>query len=455
MPSNTTPQQHGPKFNPARLHSVQAAGWIVFRDGSGTQEPSAWASLPKSSSIKEAKGAAALALREEAKKSGCVERSIPSHWLVLPTGIDLQVHLRHPGQPMKEELEGGLASALDGGFDTVITMPNTNPFLDSAEALHAAIASAQEAEKKYPVRVAFTAAATQGMQGQSPTDIDSLAKAGAVAITDDGWGVKSEAAQDEIFAACARNDILFQQHAEMPGHKGVATASAFQKSQSLPEYPRTAESEMIRRDIALLRKNPGARYHVLHVSTRESLEEIRKAKTEGLRVTAEVTPHHLIFSNADIPEGKESANFKMNPPLFSPEDRAALRAALRDGTIDCVSTDHAPHEQELKEKGWTLAPFGTRGLETALPSLLTLMKEGELSLKRLLEVFSESPRKLLGKPEFLQPTGLLFVDPSATHTVEEEDLPGISRNSCFLGATLHGRIELRGEPGQFFERKPG
>src|SRR5207253_2196898 len=120
-----------------------------------------------------------------------------------------------------------------------------------------------------------------------------------------------------------------------------------QVAHQLPIYPRDAESSMVARDIALLRSNPKARYHILHISTRETLAEIRKAKAEGLRVTAEVTPHHLFFSNADIPEGEGSTNYKMNPPLFAPEDRAALREALRDGTIDCVSTDHAPHEAAL------------------------------------------------------------------------------------------------------------
>ncbi|HEY8279840.1 MAG TPA: amidohydrolase family protein [Bdellovibrionota bacterium] len=428
--------------------------WIVVQK-SGGAITGAWASLPGQSHLLTAKNAGdAKSLVDKAAAAGAKAREIPGHWMVLPTGIDLQVHLRHPGQAQKETLEGGLESALYGGFDTVVTMPNTQPFLDSPDALAKAIASAHEIASRYPVRVAFTASATKGMQGQEPTDIESLARAGAVAITDDGWGVKTETAQAGVFAGCARSGLLFQQHAEMPGHKGVATASTFQKSHNLPEYPRSAESEMIRRDIALLQKAKGARYHVLHVSTRESLEEIRKAKSAGLAVSAEVTPHHLFFSSNDIPPESSalSSYFKMNPPLFGPEDRAALREALRDGTIDCVSTDHAPHEKDLKTKGWLLAPFGTRGLETALPALLTLVTEGELSPSRLVEVFSSAPRKLLGKTDFLEPTGLLFVDPKASFRVTESDLPGLSENSCFLSATLHGRIEIRGEPGALFTR---
>lgn len=423
-------------------------GWIVTQQKAGSLR--AWADF--AGKKKSAEGKAAEALVAEARQAGAFEKQIPSHWVAMPTGLDIQVHLRHPGQPNKETLEGGLASALLGGYDSIVSMPNTNPFLDTAEALKAAIGSSNALSKDYPVRIGFAASATKGMQGQDATDIAALAAAGAVAITDDGWGVKSDLAQEAIFAACAQADILFQQHAEMPGHKGVTPHGPFQQKHSLPEYPRSAESEMIRRDIALLRKHPKARYHVLHVSTKESLEEIRKAKAEGLRVTCEVTPHHLIFSNHDIPEPSDPrcTYFKMNPPLFGPEDRAALRAALRDGTIDCLSTDHAPHETSLKADGWVKSPFGTRGLETALPALLTLVAEGELTLERAEEVFSAAPRKVLGF--FPEPSGLLFVDPSRTYSVGREELPGVSENSCFLGKELTGRIEMRTEPGWIFAR---
>jgi dihydroorotase len=442
-------------FQKSPLQPLPDSGWAVVQNRAAGEPAHAWVSLPGSTSISAASGAAdATALLQRAKSAGLTPREIPGTWLALPTGMDLQVHLRHPGQPNKETLQGGLESALYGGFDTIVTMPNTNPFLDSPEALHRAIEAARYTASRYPVRIAFTASATVGMQGTEPAPIEALARAGAVAITDDGWGVKTSEAQDGVFAACARAGLLFQQHAEMPGHKGVATDSAFQRSEQLPEYPRGAESEMVKRDIALLRKRPGARYHILHISTRETLDEIRKAKSEGLAVTAEVTPHHLFFANDQIPPESNplSTAFKFNPPIFAPEDRAALRAALRDGTIDCVSTDHAPHETELKKKGWRLAPFGTRGMETALPALLTLVHEGELSLARLVEVFSSAPRRVLGRSEYSRATGLLFVDPHAAYRVDEKELPGISRNSCFVGASLHGRIELRAEPGKLYAR---
>lgn len=426
---------------------IQAAsrGWVIFQAENNSVKK-AWTNQGLVT------GADAQTLVEKAKASGKLVREIPAHWIALPTGIDLQVHLRHPGQPNKETLVGGFESALYGGYDSIVTMPNTNPFLDKPEVLSAAIASCAEVGKDYPVRVGFTASATVGMQGQQAADISALARAGAVAITDDGWGVKSETAQAYVFAACAAEDLLFQQHAETPGHKGVTPASAFQERAGLPIYPRDAESSMVARDIALLRKNPQARYHILHISTQETLAEIRKAKSDGLKVTAEVTPHHLYFCNEDIPEGVLSTNFKMNPPLFGAADRAALREALRDGTIDCVSTDHAPHERELKAQGWVKSPFGTRGMETALSTLTQLVHEGELSWDRLVEVFSTVPRRILNRTEFAQPTGLVFVDPQAAWQVGLADLPGLSENSCFLGTRLHGRIELRCEPDRIYER---
>ncbi len=424
--------------------TVCPKGWVVY------QSERAWYCFSADGKIKSSDSVKDILTR--AKALGSWTKQIPDHWQPLSTGLDLQVHLRFPGQPQKETLEGGLESALLGGFDSLVSMPNTQPFLDTAENLAMAIQNSKELLDEYPVRVGFAASATVGMQGQTATQIDALAKAGAVAITDDGWGVKSEKAQEEIFAACAANDLLFQQHCEMPGHKGVTPAGPFQKRFQLPEYPRSAESEMIRRDLALLRKYPKARYHVLHVSTKESLVEIEKAKNEGLLVTVEVTPHHLYFSNEDIPEPVDPrcTYFKMNPPLFAPEDRAALREAVSKGLIDCISTDHAPHEKDLKQKGWLVAPFGTRGMETALPVLLTLRSSLGLDFKKIERLFSERPRQIL--KQFTEPSGLIFVDADFAYQIQSDDLPGISENSCFLGQTLRGRIEMRVHPEIVYSR---
>lgn len=427
---------------------IAGASWFLWqKDRQGN--PKAWEG--DAQGIREFSGAEALEAKKSAAAKGKWMQEVPSSWKCLPTGLDLQVHLRFPGQAHKETLEGGLSSAWVGGYDSLVSMPNTDPFLDNPQALELAIEASSEMAQQYFVKVGFAASATLGMKGEVATDILALAKAGAVAITDDGWGVKSPEAQEEIFARCAATGLLFQQHAEMPGHKGVATASEFQSRSSLTEYPRLAESQMIARDLEILRRQKKARYHVLHVSTRESLDLVRKAKEEGLNVTAEVTPHHLYFSNAEIPvaEDERTAYFKMNPPLFAPEDRAALLTALIDGVVDCVSTDHAPHENELKKKGWALAPFGTRGLETALPVLLDFYFKGAITWQRLLEVYTLRPREII--PSFGKPQGLLFVS-DAPLEVTRDSLPGISFNSCFLGTTLKGRIEWRAQKDCVFAR---
>ena len=444
------------QFNPTLNDTLGSKrSWIVCQLGAEGYTH-AWANSNGSDQFLTAKGADVSDLKQRIVSESGEVQEIPAHFKSLPTGMDLQVHLRFPGQEEKENLEGGLAAAFAGGYDALLTMPNSTPFLDDPKVLQAAIS---ELNQRFPASVArprvfFSVSATQQMAGETPSDLAGLMDAGGAAVTDDGWGVRSDDAMLEIFRKCAELNVPFLQHAEMPGHKGFAPASAFQKKNEIPEYPRTAESDMVARDVALLRKVPGARYHVLHISTRETLAEIRKAKDEGLAITCEVTPHHLFFANTDIPaaENEISTFFKMNPPLFDPEDRAALVEALESGLIDCVSTDHAPHSLEAKRGGWIAAPFGTRGLVTALPTLLTLFARGDLSWNRLVEVYAQAPRTILGQQEIMRPRGLLFVDPDVEFSVAKEDLCGISKNSCYIGAKLQGRIELRGEPGQLFTR---
>ena len=438
------------------FHEVcRRESWVLFQKNpaSGKVEKIWWREKME---LHEENSSVAQARYEAFCAKGWPVQEIPAELTAYPTGIDLQVHLRFPGQASKETLEGGLSSALASGYDTILTMPNTFPYLDAPELLAQARKELEEfREKNFPgVKVLFTAAGTKGMQGAESADIPGLVRAGAAAITDDGWGVKSDDAMEKIFEHCAATGVPFLQHAEMPGHKGVATASNFQRSEGLPEYPRNAESEMIRRDLRLLRKHKKARYHVLHVSTRESLEEIRKAKEEGLLVTAEATPHHLFFSNAEIPAQSNplSTSFKMNPPLFAPEDREALRDALASGLVDFVSTDHAPHETQAKAQGWLKAPFGTRGMETALPVLVTLQEQGVLSYARVVEVFSSTPRKFIRRPECATPAGWVFVNSKKKWKVSEQDLPGISKNSCFLGTELLGQIEFVALGEQIFAR---
>jgi dihydroorotase len=357
----------------------------------------------------------------------------------LPSGFDLQVHLRYPGQDQKETLEGGLNAARAGGYDAILTMPNTSPFLDTADKLQAAIEGSLAAQKEHRIHAYFSASATMDMKGDVVSDIASLVKAGAAAITDDGWGIAKDDIMKEIFVRCAENDVPFLQHAEMPGHGGVATPSQFQRSHELRPYPRTAESEMVARDVRLLEEIKDAHYHVLHISTRETLDEIKKAKDKGLNITCEVTPHHLFFDNTCIPPMSEpqSAYYKMNPPLFDPEDRKVLIASLASGDIDCVSTDHAPHETDLKQQHWHQAPFGTRGLVTALPCLLTLFDRDEISWDRLVDAYSFAGRRVI---KAAGPKSILRVDTKAKWQVTSETLVGKSENSCFVGSEMTGKI---------------
>lgn len=373
------------------------------------------------------------------------KESLPSHWIAIPSGFDLQVHLRYPGQSNKETLQGGVASAFFGGYDSVLAMPNTSPFLDTPERFSSAIESLEkESQGLYPLNIFVSASATLDMKGDTPSDIKGLKEAGAMAITDDGWGVRSKDAMREILQLCQENQILFLQHAEAPGHGGVATSSPFQQKHGLKVYPREAESQMFQRDLELLRDFPETRYHILHISTVETLDLLKKAKDEGLNVTAEVTPHHLLFDNTMIPDENKpnSTSYKMNPPLFSPRDREQLVDALASGDIDCVSTDHAPHSNVEKQKGWSSCPFGTRGLESSLLALWELHKRGSLSFQRLIDVFSKNGRKIL-LGESAKPSGTVYIDPTHDFTFSEANLPGISQNSIFLGTRFSAKIVAR------------
>ena len=386
-------------------------------------------------------GAEAKAFLTQARGNGIPIRELGDEHLVLDRGLDLQSHLRFPGQSDRETLEGGLTSAFEGGYDSVIAMPNTKPFLDNAQVLKETLEQIRQHNFK-EVKVGQTAAATLDMKGLVATNISALKEAGAVAITDDGWGVEKTEIQEKVFKLCAQENLLFMQHAERPGHGGVTPQSKFQLDNELPIYPEDAESWMVKRDVDLLKKIPEARYHVLHVTTAQSVEIIAQAKRDGLNITAEVSPHHLFCSNEDIPATaiSFSTNYKMNPPLFSARHRESLRQALREGIIDCVATDHAPHSPSDKAKGWLNAPFGTRGLETALSVLCTLCHQGVLSYDKLETYFSTRPREIISSKEFSQPNGFVIIDKTKEWVVAEKDLPGISRNSLFLEQKLMGKI---------------
>lgn len=363
---------------------------------------------------------------------------------LLPTGVDPQVHLRVPGQLEKETPEQGMAAALYGGVGCLLTMPNTKPIVDAPEICQQVVDLTWQAAQEHGVEVLVSAAISKKMVGKEVTDYKALAEWGVAAFTDDGLGVVSDDIMRRVFRASAEFNIPVLQHAEFPDHPGVLADGPVVQACGMEAYPAAAEYEMVARDIRLLREFRDARYHVLHVSSAKTLELVREAKEAGLRVSCEVTPHHLYFSSHDIEMHNKS--YKMNPPLRSPNDQYALKQALSEGLIDFVATDHAPHEADAKHKKWQTAAYGTTGLETSLRTLLTLYNNGELSSQRVAEVFSKKPAEFLGVEgrygSFeLEKTfrGVLF-DARAKSQIEISDLKSHSKNNCFLGHSLNGRI---------------
>lgn len=367
--------------------------------------------------------------------------------VLLPAGVDPQVHLRVPGQPDKESADTALRAAVAGGVAALLTMPNTKPVIDDADSVKLARKELEQAEKDTGVKVLISAAITRGQKGKESIDFESTYHADPYmrAYTDDGVGVVSDDLMRAVYRASAAHGIPILQHAEMPGHGGVIAEGPVQKKLGIKAYPSAAEVDMVKRDLDLLKEFPDARYHLLHISSRHSLDLIKAAKDAGLRATCEVSPHHLWLTSEDIVEGQSS--YKMNPPLRSNADRKALRQGIVNGDIDFVATDHAPHESSAKSENFKTAAFGTTGLETSLRVLLTMRARGEISESRITEVFSKAPAEFLGvQDEFgrfqlnKKFYGTLVSQPDLDFEVTEGDLAGKSHNCCFIGHRLNGQI---------------
>ncbi len=311
--------------------------------------------------------------------------------------IDVHVHLREPGFEHKETIETGAKAAARGGFTTICCMPNTRPSIDSVETVTYILDKAREAGM---ARVIPYGAITVRQLGKELTDFAGLKEAGIFALTDDGVGVQSTAMMKKAMKAAKELGISIVAHCEdddllIPGaalHDGEVA-----KRHGLPGIPSESESIHVGRDI-LLAEQTGVHYHVCHISAKESVRLVRDGKRAGVNVTCEVTPHHLLLCDEDIPENLDT-NWKMNPPLRSREDRAALIAGLKDGTIDMIATDHAPHTAEEKANGMARAPFGIVGSETAFPLLYThFVQTGELTLKELVDLLTIKPAAAFGLP---------------------------------------------------------
>ncbi|MED1202142.1 dihydroorotase [Heyndrickxia acidicola] len=360
-------------------------------------------------------------------------------YLVSPGFLDLHSHLREPGGEHKETIETGTKAAAKGGFTTIASMPNTNPILDTPEKME----DMQKRIKKTGlVRVLPYAAISTGLKGGELTDFEGLKANGAFAFTDDGVGVQNAGMMYEAMKRAAALDMAVVAHCEDNSliYGGAFHEGEFSREHTVKGIPSICEAVQIARDV-LLAEAAGCHYHVCHISSKESVRVVRDAKKAGIRVTAEVTPHHLLLCDQDIP-GLDT-NYKMNPPLRSEADRNALIEGLLDGTIDFIATDHAPHSQEEKQKGIYESPFGIVGFETAFPLLYThFVEKGVFTLAQLLEWITVKPASVFSLPfgrlEEGKAADITLVDLKHTKVVDSEKFLSKGKNTPFNGWECKG-----------------
>jgi dihydroorotase len=368
--------------------------------------------------------------------------SAPANGKVLaPAFVDPHVHLRTPGREDEEDLASGTRAAAAGGYCAILAMPNTDPVVDSASVLGALT---EQAEREAEIPVGFLAAITKAQEGAELTEMVELTERGAAGFTDDGRPVVAPGLIRRALQYSAAADRPVAVHCEEPTlsrgghvHEGLVSAEL-----GFGGYPSVGESVMVARDLALAgyEQRP---LHLLHLSARESVNELRRARAAGVRATAEVTPHHLCLTDEAV--RSLDPNVKMNPPLRGEDDRSALVEALLDGTIEAIATDHAPHAREEKEVPFEEAPFGVTGLETAFSALYTqLVEPGVVPLATLLERMSAGPARIYGLEaptiEVGAQANLVLLDLDAVWHVDEGSFRSKSANSWLLGSTLHGRV---------------
>lgn len=359
---------------------------------------------------------------------------------VLPGFVDLHVHLREPGFEYKETIATGTAAAVAGGFTTLCCMPNTKPVNDDIAVTGWIIerTKATASAHVYPI-----GAITLGSAGRELADFRTLKQAGCVALSDDGRPVMGEEIMRRAMQSAAELNLPIIDHCEdtMASGCGCMNEGPVSRAMGWRGMPGDAEYRMIARDIRLARE-AGARLHIAHLSTADGVEMVRKAKMDGVRITAEVSPHH--FTLTDDAVSRYGANAKMNPPLRSERDRAAVIEGLVDGTIDAIATDHAPHAEYEKQWGLDQAPFGVVGLETALGLTLGLVQQGRLTLQRAMTCLTSAPAAVLGLPRgTLEPgaaADVTLIDPDAFWTVDPERFRSKSRNTPFAGRVLKGQV---------------
>lgn len=386
---------------------------------------------------------------------------------IMPGFIDLHVHLRDPGLTDKETVETGAAAAAKGGYTTIMAMPNTKPVVDNSDVLSYVLNKGKTVTR---VHVHQAGAVTVGMEGNKLTDMEDMVRHGAIAFSEDGKSVMDTRLCRDAMHEIAKLDVVFLDHCEEKSlvNGGVINEDENCERLGLPGIHNTVENVIASRDY-LLATEAGARLHLCHCSTKEVVGMLRAAKQYGHRITAEVCPHHFTLTSDDIPSapeevqncdntptlskmpaskaGLEMVNYKMNPPLRSEADRQALIAGLKDGSIDCIATDHAPHTAEDKNKGMLDAPFGIVGLETAAALTYSeLVLKDVLTPLQMAEKMSYNPAKILrldaGTITEGKDADLVIFDPNATYTIDKNTFVSKSKNTPFHGRTVTGRVDM-------------
>jgi dihydroorotase len=360
--------------------------------------------------------------------------------LVVPGFVDLHVHFREPGFEYKETIQSGAASAVAGGFTTVCCMPNTNPVNDNQAITEFMLERARAAAL---ANVLPIGAITKGSEGKELAEIGDLRRAGCVAISDDGKPVMNSLVMRRAMEYALAFDIPVVDHCEdlHLAEGGCMNEGLISTELGLPGIPAAAEDVMVARNVSLAELT-GARLHLAHISTAGSVRMVREAKSRGIHVTAEACPHHFTLTE-EVVRGFNTLA-KMNPPLRTWRDLQAIKEGLRDGTIDVIATDHAPHAAQEKQQGFTEAPFGIVGLETALPLTLALVEEGVLSLESAIDKLTKAPARAFGLAKGTLAVGadadVVIIDPQAQWEVEPGKFRSKSRNTPFAGWKVKGLV---------------
>ena len=360
---------------------------------------------------------------------------------VMPGFIDMHVHLRDPGQEHKETVETGLRAAVHGGFTTIVAMPNTKPIVDNPDVVRYVHNKAQDIGLAHVLQAG---AMTRGERGEELSDSEGMVEAGIPALSEDGKSVMNAQLCREAMTLAMKYDIPVLAHCEDRNlvNGGVVNEDGNAQRLGLKGIANSVEDVIAARDMILARET-GAALHLCHCSTKGSVQMLRFAKQVGLRVTAEVCPHHFTLTSSDILE--DDANYKMNPPLRTQEDVDALKEGLRDGAIDVIATDHAPHTAIEKGEGLKHAPFGIAGLETVASLVMTeLVEPGYLTMMQMAEKMSYNPAKILGLDRGVaeegKPADLVVFDPQREYVINPADFYSKGKNTPFAGRKVRGMV---------------